>query len=110
FPAAARSIDDKSWNSKARGVAPQAFYYLNALGHAGAEVFNALREVALIDIVWPHSVLYQGMHQGLHYPQAIIYSPQQHRLISQGNAGIGQSGQSHSRIFGNFPRMVKMSV
>src|SRR5665648_908764 len=90
LPAAADGVDDVGRHREARGVAAQALVDLNALGHAGAEVRGALGEVALVVVVGLDAVLDQLVHELLHDVGAVVDAGQEHRLVAQREAAVGE--------------------
>src|SRR5690606_23638477 len=74
------------------------------------EVADSLGQVALVDVVGTDADFYQFVHQLLHYMGAIVDARQNHRLVPQGDAGIGQHFTGPLGLGGDFLRMVEMGV
>ncbi len=71
---------------------------------------DALRQITLVDIIRADTVMHQPLHQLFHDVGAIIDALEQHALVTQHDAIVGQFSQRPSRFGRDLPRMVKVGV
>ena len=70
----------------------------------------SLRQVALVEIVGADPVLHQSLDQLFHDVGAIVHPFQQHALVTQNKAGIGQPGASPPGLGRHLLGMDEMGV
>ena len=73
----------------------EAFKDLDSLANWSAKVGKPFREVALVEIVGTDPVHHEFMNQRAHDARAVVDARQQDRLVTQGDAGIGQLCHTH---------------
>ncbi len=61
-------------------------------------------EIALVEVVGADAVLYEFLAQGLDQARAVVDSGQQHALVAQGDARIGQHLQGLAGGLGELAR------
>ena len=83
---------------------------LDTLAHRGAEMLETHAQVALVDIIRTHAVAHQLVHQFLHHMHTVVHTTQQHGLVAQRNACIGQFGHGGLSLGGHLVGVVKMGV
>ena len=88
----------------------QAFHDLDALADGRAEMQQPFGQIALIQVVRPHAVLYQLMHQRFHNPRAVIDTGQQDGLIAQRDSRVSQFFQRLPRRCRDLPRVIKVRI
>ena len=81
-----------------------------AFTHRGAEVTGAFHQVALIQVIRPHTNAHQVLHQLAHDVRAIVDSGQQHRLVAQRDACPGEFIAGISQFRGDLVGVVDMDV
>ncbi len=91
-------------------MAAQSFNDLDALGDRRAEMARARHQVALVQIVGPHAHLDQLVHELALDVDAIVDAGQQHGLIAQGNARVGQHAARAAQLWRDLVRMVDVNV
>src|SRR5512136_1982287 len=84
--------------------------YLDALRNRCSEVFQTLRDVALVDVVGPAPYPGQFLAQLLHDRGAIVDSLQQDRLVAHGNASINEHLDRALRYRRDLLRMVEVCI
>ena len=104
--AAAGGIDHILRHGVAGGVAAQLLHDLQPAPHAGAQMRTAVDEVALINIQWPHATHQQLLHECFHDNGIVVHTLEQHGLVAQRNAGIGQAREAVAHFGGEFARMI----
>ena len=91
-------------------MSPQVLDNLDSLRYRGTEMTDTHRKITDIDVIGTYPDLDQLVHQFFHDMCTIVDPAEQDRLISQRYTRIGQPGTSSRRLFGNFVRMVEMSI
>jgi hypothetical protein len=75
-----------------RDVAAQVLHDLDALGDGGPEVLEPRGEIALVDVVGADAVRGEAVHQLPHEGPTVVDPAQQHRLVAERDAGVGEPG------------------
>ena len=108
--AAAGGVDHEGGYGIAGGVAAQVLDDLDTLADGGAEVLETHGEVALVDIVGTHTVAHEFVHEFLHDVDAVVDAAQQHGLVAQRDAGVGQARQCLFGLGGELVGVVEVGV
>ena len=108
--AASRRVDHECGYGISRGVPAQVLDDLDPFGDGSAEVLNAFREVALIDIVGPYPRLDQLVNERLLNVGAVVDAPEQDGLVAERHAGVGEAGASRHRLRSQFVWVIEMGV
>ncbi|OQA40918.1 MAG: hypothetical protein BWY52_02744 [Chloroflexi bacterium ADurb.Bin325] len=94
----------------AGGVAAQPLDDLDALADRRAEMARARHQVALVEVVGPHPVPDQLVHQLLHHLDRIVHARQQHRLRAERDARVGQQAERAAHLGRQLPGVVEVDV
>lgn len=106
LPAATRRIDHELRNGISGGVAAQSLDDLDSPGDRGPEVGRSLDEIALVEVVGADAAAEQLLDERLHHREGIVHPGQQDALVAEGDAVIGQHGQSVAHFGREFARMI----
>ena len=110
FAAAAGSIDDELGDCVAGGVAAELLDDLDALHHAGAQVRAALDEIALVEVVGAHTAHEQLVHEAFHHARVVVHTAEEHALIAERHAVVGEHGQGITHLGGELARVVRVDA
>ena len=108
--APARAIDDELRDGVAAGVAAQVLDNFEPLAHRSAEVRRTLDEVALVEIVGPNAAAEQLLHEHLHGGGIVVDAAEEHGLVAERDARVGETPERVADLDGQLLRMVDVDT
>jgi len=83
---------------------------LNTLGYGRAEVSKTHGKVAYVDVIRTDADVHQSLNQLLHNVYTVIHAVQKHRLVAEGDAGVGKHCAGLFGLLGYFIGMVEVGI
>jgi len=106
FSATARAVDDKLGDGVASGVATEAFDDFDSFVDAGAEVGGSFDEVTLVEVIRSDPADEEFVHEFFLDFYAVVDSFKKDALVSERDAGVGESVERFFDFTGEFARVV----
>src|SRR5262245_33572692 len=104
------SVDNVLWHRVACRVTSQLFHNLKTFANTCAQVRGTGNEIALVNIIGPHSAHEQFLDMRFHHDRVVVHMTQQHGLISKRNPGVCQASKGFPDFDCQFARMVGMDA
>ena len=91
-------------------MSAQAFHDLQTLGDAGAQMRRTGDRIALIHVVGLDAAQQQFLHERTHHGHVVVDLLEQHGLVAQRDAGIGEAAQRVAYLGRQFARMIRVDA
>lgn len=108
--AAARRVDHVIGNCQPGSMAAKPVHDLQPFAHRGAEMVRPFGDVGLVQVIRPNAHGEKLADELEHHVGIVVHALHQHRLVPDGDSGVGEHAARALRFWRALPRMVEVRV